>query len=176
MATPVTTLDKEHSAPGAAATEWAQTRRILESAELFWISTVRANGQPHVTPVVGLWADDALHFYSGETEQKVANLRVNQRVALTTGRDDWDRGIDVVVEGIAVRLVDAGTLARLAEKWSRKWDGRWRFQVRDGCYYHFYEEDGRQVVFPDAIAVFSVRPAKVLAFDKRAESHTTHRF
>ncbi len=176
MLTPTTTLDKEHSDPDAVATQWAETCRVLDAAELFWISTVRANGQPHVTPVVGLWADDALHFYSGETEQKVANLRANQRVALITGRNDWDQGIDVVVEGIAVRLTDGHMLGRLAEKWSRKWDGRWRFLVRDGCYYHFYEQDGRHVVLPHAIAVFSVRPAKVLAFDKAAQSHTTHRF
>jgi general stress protein 26 len=177
MTVPVTTLDQEHSDSRASATGWTETLRLLQDAELFWVSTVRSSGKPHVTPVVGLWADDALHFFSGATEQKVANLKVNQRVALTTGCNGWDRGIDVVVEGIATRLTDLTALTSLAERWSRKWDGRWQFVVRDGCYYHTYvDDDGMQVQYPHAIEVFSVRPAKILAFDKAAESHTTHRF
>ena len=49
MNTPVTTLDQRFSAPDAAATGWDETRRVLEAAELFWITTVRADGRPHVT-------------------------------------------------------------------------------------------------------------------------------
>jgi predicted pyridoxine 5'-phosphate oxidase superfamily flavin-nucleotide-binding protein len=53
VSAPVTTLDQRYSAPGAVATGWDETRRVLETAELFWISTVRADGRPHVTPLVG---------------------------------------------------------------------------------------------------------------------------
>jgi predicted pyridoxine 5'-phosphate oxidase superfamily flavin-nucleotide-binding protein len=52
MSNPVTTLDQEYSDPAAVAVGWEETSRILESADLFWISTVRADGRPHVTPVV----------------------------------------------------------------------------------------------------------------------------
>jgi hypothetical protein len=31
---------------------WDETRWVLEEAELFWVSTVRADGWPHVIPVV----------------------------------------------------------------------------------------------------------------------------
>jgi pyridoxamine 5'-phosphate oxidase-like protein len=51
MSTPDTALDQRYSGPGAVATGWEQTRRALEAAELFWISTVRADGRPHVTPL-----------------------------------------------------------------------------------------------------------------------------
>jgi predicted pyridoxine 5'-phosphate oxidase superfamily flavin-nucleotide-binding protein len=55
MDTPVTVLDRRYSGPDAVAVSWDQTRGVLESAELFWITTVRADGRPHVTPVVAVW-------------------------------------------------------------------------------------------------------------------------
>ena len=70
MNVPVTTLDQRFSEPGAVATGWDETRRLLEAAELFWITTVRADGRPHVTPLVAVWLDGAIHFSTGAAEQK----------------------------------------------------------------------------------------------------------
>lgn len=164
MTTPTTTLDTIYSDPGSTPTSWDDTRQALEAAELFWITTVRAGGQPHVTPLVAVWLDDALHFCTGETEQKAANLRGNQNVILMTGCNQWDRGVDVVVEGRAVRVTDRGTLERLAAAWARKWDGRWEYEPSD---------DG---FIGEGVQVFSVRPAKVFAFAKGNFSHTRHLF
>lgn len=58
MCTPVTMLDRRYSDPDAVATAWDDTRRTIEAAELFWLTTVRADSRPHVTPVVAVWADD----------------------------------------------------------------------------------------------------------------------
>ena len=168
MTTPVTTLDQRFSGPDAAATGWEQTRRALEEAELFWVTTVRADGRPHMTPLVAVWADDALHFCTGTGEQKAVNLRGNRHVILSTGCNTWDRGLDVVVEGDAVQVTDDDALRRLAAAWTAKWDGSWQYQVRDGA---FRQPDGDEPVL-----VFAVTPAKVLAFAKGDFSHTTHRF
>jgi Pyridoxamine 5'-phosphate oxidase len=65
MTTPATTLDQRYSDPESAATSWEETCRALEGAELFWITTVRADGRPHVTPLVAVWLDGALHFCTG---------------------------------------------------------------------------------------------------------------
>ena len=59
MNTPVTTLDQRYSEPAATATGWAETRQVLAAAELFWLTTVRADGRPHVTPLVAVWLDEA---------------------------------------------------------------------------------------------------------------------
>ena len=56
------------------------------------------------------------------------------------------------------------TLARPA--WASKWDGRWKFTVRDGGFY----SDGSPAL------VFSVAPIKVLAFAKGTYAHTRHQF
>jgi len=164
---PATQLDKRFSDPGAVATSWDQTRRVLEAAELFWISTVRSDGRPHVTPLVAVWLDGAIHFCTGPAEQKAVNLRDNQQVSLTTGCNRWDNGIDVVVEGEAVQLTDDVALERLAKAWASKWDGRWSYQTRNGAF--FNEEGGTALVF-------TVKPTRIFAFGKGTFSQTRHRF
>lgn len=168
MTTPVTTLDQRFSDPDAAATGWDQTRRALEEAELFWVTTIRASGRPHMAPLVAVWSDGALYFCTGSDEQKAVNLRGNPHVILSTGSNTWDRGLDVVVEGDAVRVTDEATLRHLAEAWTAKWDGRWHYQVRDGAFRHPGAED--------PVLVFAVTPAKVLAFAKGTFGHTRHVF
>src|SRR6478672_606116 len=109
---PVTKIDPRFSDPDAVATGWDETRRVLETAELFWISTVRADGRPHVTPLVAVWLDGAIYFSTGSREQKAVNLRTNQNVILMTGCNEWERGLDVVVEGEAVRVIEESVLER----------------------------------------------------------------
>lgn len=172
MNEPVTRLDTRYSEPDGGVTSWEETRRALETAELFWLSTVRADGRPHVTPVVAVWYDGALHFSTADTEQKAVNLRENSHVILTTGCNHWKEGLDVVVEGNAVRVTDHDTLEKLTQVWASTWDGRWKYLVRDGCFYHYDEHE----VLPDPISVFSVKPIKVFAFAKGHFSHTRHQF
>jgi nitroimidazol reductase NimA-like FMN-containing flavoprotein (pyridoxamine 5'-phosphate oxidase superfamily) len=172
MNEPITTLDTRYSEPDGVVTSWEQTRRVLETAELFWLSTVRTDGRPHVTPVVTVWHDGAIHFSSADTEQKVINLRGNPHVILTTGCNRWEEGLDVVVEGEAVRISDHDRLEQLARVWATRWDGRWQYLVRDGYFYHHDEHE----VLPDSILVFSVKLTKVFAFAKGHFSHTRHQF
>lgn len=166
--TDVTTqLDERFSEPGEEAVSWEETERVLEGAQLFWISTVRRDGRPHVTPLLAVWSEGALHFCTGPEEQKAVNLAGNPRVALTTGCNTWDKGLDVVVEGDAERVTDEATLRDLAQAWAGKWDGSWQFEAAEGGFGH---DDG-------GIAhVFAVRPKKVLAFGKGGFSHTRHLF
>ena len=166
MSKPVTEIDMRFSDPAAAATGWDETRRVLEAAEIFWISTVRADGRPHVTPLVAVWLDGAIHFTTGSGEQKAVNLKSNPHVVLTTGCNRWEEGLDVVVEGDAVRLTDNKLLERLAEAWAAKWDGRWQYEVHSGAFHH---RGG-------VALVFSVKPTKILVFGKGKFSHTRHRF
>lgn len=165
---PVTALDERFSDPASTATGWDETREALEAAELFWISTVRADGRPHMTPLVAVWHRGALYFCTGATEQKAANLRTNPHVIVMTGCNRWDQGLDVIVEGEAVQVTDNGVLEQLAEAWSTKWDGRWHYHVRDGGFRH---EGGTE-----EIPVFAVAATKVLAFAKGEFSQTRHQF
>jgi len=167
MTEPTTTLVQQFSSPDAAPTSWDDARTALERAELSWVVTVRADGRPHLTPLVAVWLDDTLHFCTGRSEQKAVNLRTNPEVLLLTGRDGWDTGTDVVVEGRAVQVTDPDQLARLAEAWTGKWDGRWTYDVGPGCFRGEGEDD---------VLVFAVRPDKVLAFAKGDFAQTRYTF
>jgi general stress protein 26 len=119
-APPTTSLDERFSGPDATPTTWDAAQGVVGAAELFWLTTVRRDGRPHVTPVVAVWVDGALHFSTGAEEQKGVNLRSNPHVILTTGSNGWESGLDVVVEGDAVRTTDDATLRRLAAAWKEK--------------------------------------------------------
>jgi nitroimidazol reductase NimA-like FMN-containing flavoprotein (pyridoxamine 5'-phosphate oxidase superfamily) len=153
---PRAVIDARFSNPDAAPTEWAEVRRLLDDAELFWISTVRADGRPHVTPIPAVWHDDQLHFCTGDGEQKQVNLRHDARCALTTGSNRWKTGLDVVVEGSAVRVGDDARLRALAHAWETKYHGDWRWDVADGM---FRDDHGSALVY-------EVVATKVLAFRK----------
>jgi nitroimidazol reductase NimA-like FMN-containing flavoprotein (pyridoxamine 5'-phosphate oxidase superfamily) len=143
---------------------------LLEAAELSWICTVRPDGRPHMTPVVAAWVDGAVHFHTGAKEQKFNNLRNNPHVVLVTGCNQWDRGVDVVVEGDAVQVTDPAMLGRLAPAWARKWDGRWQLTVGDGGFHQV----GRKDVLSE---VFSVVPTTVYSHAKGDPfGQTRHRF
>jgi Pyridoxamine 5'-phosphate oxidase len=62
---PVAEQDLRFGDPGAPPTPWADVLDVLEAAELFWISTVRGDGRPHVTPLRAVWDDGQLHFCTG---------------------------------------------------------------------------------------------------------------
>jgi nitroimidazol reductase NimA-like FMN-containing flavoprotein (pyridoxamine 5'-phosphate oxidase superfamily) len=167
MNEPITQLDPRHSGPDAVVTSWKETRRVLETAELFWISTVRTDGRPHVTPCVAVWYDGAIHFTAEEIAQKTANLRGNPHVILTTGSNQMGE-LTVVVEGDAVQITDQDTLERLASVWATK---GWPYQVRNG-YFCLYDEDDQRVL-TDSGLVFSVAPTRVFAFGR---GQTRHQF
>lgn len=168
MATdPQASVDERFSDPEAEATPWPEALGVLERAELYWLTTVRADGRPHVTPLIGVVEDEVFHFCTGLEEQKGRNLAHNDHVALTTGNNAWAKGLDVVVEGQAVRITDDGELQRLAGAWEAKYGSEWHWEVADGMFRH---SDG------GGAAVFRVEPVKVMAFAKDPHGQTTYRF
>lgn len=159
---PVAELDARYSGAGATALPWSAASDMLETAELFWISTVRPDGRPHVTTLQAIWMDGALYFSTGFMEQKAKNLEGNAHVVLTTGCNTV-AGLDVVVEGEAIRRTDHATLERLAALYVDKYGEEWRPYVRDGAFYRGPEADEDD---PGAAHVFEVKPKTVFGFGK----------
>ena len=79
---PAAELDSQFSSDDAAPRAWAEGRKRLEGAEVYWISTVRPDGRPHVTPLLSAWLDGALYFCTGQDERKAKNLVRNPRCIL----------------------------------------------------------------------------------------------
>ena len=162
---PFTELDSRYSSDDAAATPWATGRDLLEQAEVYWLSTVRPDGRPHVTPLIAVWFEEALYFTTGPSERKARNLEANAHCAITTGCNSLAEGVDVVIEGNAVQVSDEPYLQRLADRYAAKYD--WHFSVRDGA---FHGDGGRALVF-------QIRPTTAFGFGKGVPfSQTRWRF
>jgi general stress protein 26 len=135
-------------------------------AELAFITTVRPDGRPHVTPLISVWSDNSLYFCTGPDEQKAHNIADNPHCVLTVGTDSLHGGLDIVVEGDAVRVSDDARLAELARAWEQKYGAEWHFDVADGLFQHGAGQ----------ALVFEVAPTKVLGFGKAPYSQTRWQF
>ncbi|MBC8076200.1 MAG: pyridoxamine 5'-phosphate oxidase family protein [Chloroflexales bacterium] len=166
---PITNLHPGYSSSNATATPWAEAVAQLEKAEIFWLSTVRPDGRPHVTPLIAIWQEDALCFCTGAQERKAKNLAHNAHCILTTGCNALnEQGLDLVVEGDAVRVSDEARLQRVADAFEKKYGSEWRFEVRDGA---FNGQDGNVAL------VYAVAPTTAFGFGKGAAfSQTRWRF
>ena len=162
---PVTTLDPRFSSPDATATPWAEATKQLEQAELFWLATVRPDGRPHVTPLLAIWLDRALYFATGADERKAKNIANNAHCSLTTGRNTLNEaGLDLVVEGDAVRVTGEALLRRVADGYEAKYGPDWHYDVRDGMIVGLRD---------NAALVFAVAPTTVFGFGKGARFSQT---
>ena len=88
--------------PSAAA---ARIDRMLRSESVIWLSSVCADGSPHLVPIWFSWDGETVLIASKPHAKKVVNLRANPSVMLALGEpdDDFDVGM---VEGEA-ELLDA---------------------------------------------------------------------
>jgi general stress protein 26 len=167
--TPTATLDPRYSSDTAAPATWEQAELRLQSAEVAWLVSVRPDGRPHATPVVPVQLNGEVYFHTSAAEQKYANLQTNQNVLILAGDSDWNDGLDVAVEGVTRPVTDQAVLAKVAELYAERWDGRWRLEARDG-----------RLVDVDtggSSLLFEVKPAKAFGFAKGDPfSQTTYRF
>ena len=165
---PVTELSA-FSSPKATPTEWSRARDELADAEVYWLSTVRPDRRPHVTPLLGIWLEGALYFCTGPTERKAKNLSGNGHCVLTTGQNTLD-GLDLVIEGTAKTVSDHGELGRVANTYESKYGAR--FAAPDGTWSGLGDAIRRAEVL-----VYRVAPETAFGFAKGGRfSQTRWRF
>jgi hypothetical protein len=161
---PTAELEPQFSSDGATPTPWSEGRAQLEKAEVYWLTTVRSDGRPHVTPLLGIWLENAFYFCTGPGERKARNLQSNSQCAVTTGCNVLE-GLDVIVEGEAVQVSDESRLQQLADMYALKYG--WHYTVQDGA---FNGDGGRAIVY-------EVAPVKAFGFGKgETSSQTRWRF
>ena len=149
---PTAELDPTFSSVDAIATTWSEARNELEHAEIFWLATVRPDGRPHSTPLIAVWLDGACWFVTGRTERKAMNLGANPQVVLTTGCNDLNSGLDVVLEGEAEQATETGVLERVAAAFRAKYPDPFKFTLGD------FEGGGGKAL------VFRIVPRKAFGF------------
>ena len=169
MNDPVTAIDPRFSDPDADATAWNETERVLESAELFWITDgPRATAVPMSRRSLPCGWTAHCTSPPAPREQKALNLQHNPHVILTTGCNTWEIGPRCRFRRRrAVRSPTNALLERLAAAWANEVGRTLAIpSSRGGSFEH---EAGEALVY-------AVSPTKVLAFGKGRFSHTRHRF
>jgi hypothetical protein len=164
-----TSLDPRFSSPDAKATPWVTAIDQLEAARTYWLTTVRPDGRPHSTTVAGVVLDGAFHFVTGSDERKARNLASgNAHVIVTTGCSTWE-GLDVVIEGQAVRVAGEEPLRRVVDAFTSKYDDYFGMRLVNGR----IGSEGS----PSEPLAFEVQARKAFGFGKGATfSQTRWRF
>ncbi len=101
---------------GSAPLVWSRALKQLEAgtAASYWLATTNPDGRPHVAAVGALWVDGKIYFTSSTRTRKGRNLAANPACVFSVSLT----GIDLVVEGSAVRITDRPTLLRLAQRYA----------------------------------------------------------
>lgn len=170
MTEPTTTIDARYS-DAEAPLSWDRAVELLTAAELYWLTTVRADGRPHVTPLIGLWHDGAFVFCTGTEEQKAHNLRAAPNVVVTTGTNTWAAGTDIVLEGVAEPITQRDLLQEIADDFLATYGPSWKFELHEEGGFHAggTEQGG-------LAQVFRVATTTVFAFTKAPHGQTRYRF
>jgi PPOX class probable F420-dependent enzyme len=164
MSTPQGTADPRFGAADVPPAPWSDVEQVLRTQQMACLSTVRADGRPHVTPLVFAWVPGSsgrwpgrLFVHTGEGEQKTVNLDANPAVVLAVAQPGWEAGLDVVVEGNARRAGDLDDVRLFAAALAQKYP-EWAYQVDDVGLVD-PESERRPVVLEVVVA-------KVLAFGR----------
>ena len=161
---PETTLGP-FSTPGASATSWQATEWALRRIQKFHLCTVRPDGRPHVTPVLAIWAFDAMWFTTGKDEQKAKNLTTNHHCVLTTGTDTLT-GTDYAIEGTATLVTDQNTLDAAATAFEQAYG--WHLTRPDGTWYQLGD-----AVRAGTVQLYHAQPQTGFEFANGNESSQT---
>jgi hypothetical protein len=124
---------------------WSHITERMSSALHYWVCTVSPIGQPHATPVDGLWLDDRLYFGGSPQTRRNRNLTANPAVCVHLESSD-----DVIIlHGQArQRSLDRAVALRLAQASAQKYG--YATKPED------YEAGGVHVFLPHV--VFAWRP------------------
>jgi len=111
-------------ADGLPPVDWATVTEKLDAgsapapdalnSRTTWLSTINQDGSPHVIAVGALWQDGAFWFQTGAGTRKGRNVARDPRCSVAVSLS----GADVVIEGDAARVTEAGALARIAKAWA----------------------------------------------------------
>jgi hypothetical protein len=113
-------------AEGLPTIEWSLVERQLNDLRThdeplspnrvtFWLTTLNADGSPHVTSVGALWYAGSVWFQTGERTRKAKNVARDARGTISVAT----RGFDVTATGEARRVTDPKVVAEIAALWAK---------------------------------------------------------
>jgi pyridoxamine 5'-phosphate oxidase-like protein len=107
---------------GAPPIEWSRVHKVLTSERTqapgtggpnrhtAWLTTINADGSPHVMPVGIVRVDATWYFSSGPGTRKSGNMIRDSRCVVSVATEPFD----LVIEANAIRVTDDAELATVA--------------------------------------------------------------
>jgi nitroimidazol reductase NimA-like FMN-containing flavoprotein (pyridoxamine 5'-phosphate oxidase superfamily) len=136
--------------------EWADVKRRLESAIVYWIASTRPDGRPHVIPRDGMWLDGGLYYGGSPKTVHHRNITHNPHVAVHVG----DGQEAIIVEGaVEIEKPTEEMAARLSDRSFAKYPQYGRIEPS---------------LYMGGVSV--LRPRRVLAWTTFTENATRFRF
>jgi hypothetical protein len=111
---------------GTPAIEWSRVQQALNDQptqapgtggpgrHTHWLTTTNPDGSPHVRPLGVITVDGVWYFTSGPGTRKSRNIARDPRCVVSVATHPFD----LVVEGTAERVVDAGVLETVAQAYA----------------------------------------------------------
>jgi len=111
--------------------EWSFARDLLERARFYWLATTGDVGTPYLTPLWGVWVDDALYLDGAPTTRWARNMHVRPKVAFHVG----DGEQVVIVDGVADDYTaDPALGGRIVDAWTGKYGSNLPEPATDGVF------------------------------------------
>lgn len=144
------------SGPEAQVRPWTHTVDALRRFQKFTLCTVRADGRPHATPLLAVWAMGGMAFATGKDEQKAKNLTRNAMCILTAGTNTLT-GDDYVIEGAASLVTETGRLMSIATAFEQAYG--WHLMREDGAWHGMADQirsGGASTYFVQPSIIFAI--------------------
>lgn len=145
---------------------WAKVRELLAEGlteapgtggpdrHTGWLTTIDADGAPHVVPVGVLFDGGSIYFNAGPATRKAKNIAYDGRCAITVATHPFD----LVFEGEVLKLTDDARVQHVAQLFV---DQGWPATARGGALYAEYSAPSAG---PPPWHAYEMTPATVYAF------------
>jgi len=123
----------EYSFPESAEAflKWSYAQDLLEQARFYWLATTGRAGTPYLTPLWGVWVDEALYLDGAPTTRWARNMLARPEVAFHIGDGDQV----VIVDGVADDFTAEPQLGRrIVDAWNGKYGSNLPEPVNDGVF------------------------------------------
>ncbi len=151
---------------GAPTIQWDRVKAVLDSQltqapgnggpqrHTTWLTTINPDGSPHVMPLGVVQRSGTWYFTSGPATRKSRNFARDARCVVSVATHPFD----LVIEGAAEQVTDAGELASVAEAFVRS---GWPAEVAGDALTAEYSAPSAG---PAPWHVYRVKPSTVFAF------------
>jgi|SRR5579863_1249025 hypothetical protein len=114
---PVGTVIATDASTETEPLEWELVQRLFDAERWYWVATARADGHPHLRPVLAVWLDGRVYSTTSPKAVKGRNLERSSHCSIAARA----QAVDIVVEGPTSWVGDRPRLEQIAAAYRAKY-------------------------------------------------------